>query len=69
MKNALFVLRDFESGLLTQAESVELFSELLKSGLIWVCKDVHIKLARYLITKGFLDYEGNILIKLEDRFV
>ena len=69
MKNPLFVIKDFENGLLTQAESIELFSDLLKTGLIWNCNDIHIKLANYLVKQGFLDYEGNVLIKLEDRFI
>ena len=52
---------DFEAGDLSPQETVELFSELVKSGIAWQLQGMYGRYATSLIEDGYLDEEGNVL--------
>lgn len=52
---------DFEQGLLDQDESLELFSGLVKSGLVWQLQGSYGRTAQNLIDAGYLSPEGEVL--------
>lgn len=51
----------FESGELDAEETLELFSELVKSGQAWTLQGHYGRTAQDFIDNGFLDRNGNIL--------
>lgn len=53
---------EYESGQLDEDETIALFSELLKSGLVWQLQGHYGRMARDYIEAGILDREGNILV-------
>jgi hypothetical protein len=54
-------LMAFENGELNNEETVELFSELVKSGMAWQLQGFYGRTAKSMIEQGYLDGEGNIL--------
>ena len=52
---------DYESGELSPEETLELFSELVKSGQAWALQGHYGRIAQDFIDNGFLDRNGNIL--------
>ena len=52
---------EFESGQLDDQGVLKLFSELVKSGLVWNLQGSYGRMAASLIDAGYLDREGNIL--------
>lgn len=54
-------LMDYEDGSLSDNETVELFSELIKSGTIYSLQGSYGRQAERLIIAKYLDERGNIL--------
>ena len=52
------VLFDYEDGKLDTIQSLLLFSELLKSGLVWQLEEHFQRTARDLIQGGYLEFDG-----------
>ncbi len=52
------VLFDYEEGKLDTIQSLLLFSELLKSGLVWQLEEHFQRTARDLIQGGYLNFDG-----------
>ena len=48
-------LIDFETGLLSDEEIIELFQELVKSGMAWQLQGTYGRLAKQLIDAGLID--------------
>lgn len=57
----------FESGELDAEETLELFSELVKSGQAWILQGHYGRTAQDFIDNGFLDRNGNILRRFEEN--
>jgi hypothetical protein len=55
-------LIDYEEGRLSGHEVLELFSEMIKSGLAWKLQGHYGRTAVKLIKSGYIDRGGNILI-------
>ena len=55
------VLFDYEDGKLDEIQSLILFSELLKSGLVWQLQGHYQRTAKALIEGGFLQFDGTII--------
>jgi hypothetical protein len=55
------VLFDYEDGKLDEIQSLLLFSELLKSGLVWQLQGHYGRTAKALIEGGFLQFDGTII--------
>jgi hypothetical protein len=58
-------MMEFESGMLNDAEIIEMFSDLIKSGASWSLQGHYGRAASAFIEGGWLDKEGNILKNLE----
>jgi len=54
----------FEDGELSDNEIIELFSELIKSGMAWQLQGFYGRFARDLIEQGYLSKDGKILKRL-----
>jgi hypothetical protein len=54
-------LMAFEAGELNQDETIALFAELVKSGLVWQLQGSYGRAAHSLIERGYIDRAGNIL--------
>lgn len=59
--NNVGALIDYESGLLSEAQSIELFSYLIKSGLAWKLQGSYGRTAKALIEAGVIDNGGRII--------
>jgi hypothetical protein len=55
------VLFDYEDGKLDEIQCLILFSELLKSGLVWQLQGHYQRTAKELIAGGFLQFDGTII--------
>ena len=55
------VLFDYEDGKLDEIQCLLLFSELLKSGLVWQLQGHYQRTAKGLIEAGFLEFNGTII--------
>lgn len=53
-------IMDYESGVMGVKETVEFFSELVKSGMAWTLQGHYGRTATSLIKTGLLDKKGNI---------
>jgi hypothetical protein len=61
MSDLIDQIMDYEEGLLDQAQELELFSELVKSGMAWSLQGHYGRAASWLIENGYLSSEGEIL--------
>ena len=52
---------NYEDGMLDTQEILNLFSQLVASGLAWQLQGLYGRQAQSLIDSGYLDKEGNIL--------
>jgi len=52
---------DFECGDLSEDGMVSLFSDLIKTGMVWQLQGLYQRTARALIEAGFLSVDGDIL--------
>ena len=53
MLNAVDLIIDYESGLLDENETVDLFQELINSGLAWQLQGSYGRMATDLIREGY----------------
>ena len=60
-------MMEFESGMLNDAEIIEMFSDLIKSGASWSLQGHYGRFASSLIEAGWIDKDGNILKNLKDH--
>jgi hypothetical protein len=60
-KNLLNDIMNYEDGMLDTQEILNLFSQLVASGLAWQLQGAYGRQAQSLINQGYLDKEGNIL--------
>ena len=51
---------------MTHEEMLDLFSRLIETGLAWTLQGSYGRTARDLISNGFIDMAGNILIDLQE---
>ena len=51
----------YESGELTEQETIEFFAQLIKKGIAWQLQGSYGRQAMRFIEAGILDREGNIL--------
>lgn len=56
----------YETGELSNSETLELFSELIKTGQVWQLQGSYGRTAHALIERGYLDKDGNILKHIEE---
>lgn len=56
----------YEAGLLTENETIDLFAELVKSGLAWGLQGPHGRMAVGLIEEGYISPEGEVLRYIEE---
>ena len=59
--NNMKVLFDYEEGKLDEIQSLILFSELLKSGIVWQLQGHYARTAKALIEGGFLTFNGEVI--------
>lgn len=59
-------MMEFESGMLNDAEIIEMFSDLIKSGASWSLQGHYGRAANAFIEGGWIDKDGNILKNLKD---
>lgn len=52
---------DYEQGKLNSSQTLQLFSELIKSNLLFQLSDQYIRTARVFINLGFISNDGKIL--------
>ena len=64
-KDFLDQIMEYESGTLSDPETLEMFSKIVKDGLTYSLQGHYGRTASALIQDGWLDKEGNILKKLE----
>lgn len=55
------VLMDFEDGLLTEEEEIDLIASLVKSGLVWSLQGSYGRMAQALIDSGEISSTGDRL--------
>lgn len=51
----------YENGELDEAETLDLFAALIKSGIVWQLQGHYGRVAHDLIGSGLIDRQGNIL--------
>jgi hypothetical protein len=59
-------LLDFEHGVLSEVETIRLFSALLKNKMVWKLQGFYGRTASDMITSGILNSKGDILINLNE---
>ena len=63
-KDLVDQIMEYESGMLSDPETLEMFSEMVKSGTAWSLQGHYGKTASALIEDGWLNREGDILKEL-----
>ena len=56
----------FEMGELGVNETLDLFSELIRTGQAWQLQGSYGRMAQTLIDNGMIDREGNISVDIDD---
>jgi hypothetical protein len=59
-------IMEFESGKLSVEKIIELFAELIKTGMAWSLQGSYGRMAARLIEAGYIDRQGKILKTIED---
>lgn len=63
-KDFIDQIMQFESGILNDKEIIELFSDMVKTNVVWSLQSHYGRAANAFIEGGWLDNNGNILKKL-----
>ena len=61
MQNLATQLMDYEMGVLKYDEMLELFGQLIASGIVWSLQGSYGRTAQRLIEEGYIDRQGNLL--------
>ncbi len=56
---------EYESGELSDEDTIKLFSKLVKSGMAWSLQGSYGRMAQGMIDDGWLDSNGKILKEIE----
>jgi hypothetical protein len=64
-KGFLDQIIDYECGMLNDQEALQMFSDMIKTGMVWSLQGHYGRTASYLMENGWLDENGNILIEKE----
>lgn len=67
-KDLLTEMINWEEGLLSEAGSIILFSELIKSGLAWQLQGTYGREAVSYVENKIIDKKGNILVDVNSIF-
>jgi hypothetical protein len=54
-------ITEYETGDLSPKQTLELFSQLIKNGILWQLQGSYQRTARTMMDQGYLDSAGNIL--------
>ena len=54
------ILEDYEAGYLDMRETLELFSQLIRTGRAWNLQRLYIRTTRHLIDAGYITLRGQI---------
>jgi len=57
---------DFENGILSEVDSIKMFSRLLESGTLWHLQGFYQRSAYDMVNAGWLSMDGKILINLDE---
>lgn len=60
MSNIVGQIIEYENGELDETETLELFSELIQSGLAWQLQGSYGRMAYNLIEGGYIDADGDV---------
>ena len=63
-KDLVDQIMEYESGMLSDPETLEMFSEMVRSGTAWSLQGHYGRTATSLIEDGWLNREGDILKEL-----
>ena len=63
-KDLVDQIMEYESGMLSDPETLDMFSEMVKSGTAWSLQGHYGRTASALIEDGWLNREGDILKEL-----
>lgn len=63
-KDLVDQIMEYESGMLSDPETLEMFSEMVRSGTAWSLQGHYGRTASALIEDGWLNREGDILKEL-----
>ena len=65
-KDLIDQIMDYESGELNDKETIEMFSNMVKTGNVWSLQGHYGRTAEAFIFNEILDKQGNILINLDE---
>lgn len=61
MKDLVLEIMDYESGELSDNQTIDLFARLINSGMAWQLQGHYGRTAKALIEAGYIDKQGNVL--------
>jgi len=61
MNNLVLEIMDYESGELSDNQTIDLFARLINSGMAWQLQGHYGRTAKALIEAGYIDKQGNVL--------
>lgn len=67
-KRMVQMMMDYEDGSLSETQEIELFSDLISSGMCWKLQGFYGRAANSYIQSGIIDKNGKILVDLNEIF-